>query len=79
MFLATSTSVERVFSQGRQLLSYTRNRMTGKTVRALLCFGDWCRKDIVSMVDIVEAVRDNKGKRKWSSEEVIEIDDGDAE
>ena len=53
--------------------------MTGKTVRALLCFGDWCRKDIVSMVDIVEAVRDNKGKRKWSSEEVIEIDDGDAE
>ena len=62
MFLATSTSVERVFSQGRQLLSYTWNRMTGKTVCALLCFGDWCRKDIVSMVDIVEAVRDNKGK-----------------
>ncbi|KAF5366543.1 hypothetical protein D9758_008967 [Tetrapyrgos nigripes] len=38
---ATSTSVERVFSFGRQLLVFTCNRLSGWSIRWFLCFGSW--------------------------------------
>jgi hypothetical protein len=61
---ATSTAVERVFSQGRQVLHFTRNRLAPATFRALMSFGDWCRKDLVRMSDIVDAIRRSSSKRK---------------
>jgi hypothetical protein len=61
---ATSTAIERVFSQGRQLLSYTRNRLSPYSICSILCFGDWSRKDLVHMPDLVAAVSDKKSKKR---------------
>lgn len=68
IILATSTAVERVFSQGRQLLYFTRNRLSPAMIRASLCFGDWSRKDLICMSDIISAVS-GKGKGKRALEE----------
>lgn len=65
-FLATSTAVERVFSQGRQVLHFTRNRLSPATIRGLMCFGNWCRKGLVRMSDVVDAVRCGSSKRRRS-------------
>jgi hypothetical protein len=72
--LATSTAVERVFSQGRQLLHFTRNRLSGVSIRALLCFGDWSRKDLIATSDVVEAIRYSNGKRKRALSETSSIE-----
>ena len=71
---ATSTAVERVFSQGRQLLSFTRNRLSAQSIRAFLCLGSWGRHDLVFYEDLVAAVKENsKRKRKPESDaEIIE-------
>ena len=63
--LATSTAVKRVFSQGQQLLHFTRNRLSPSSIRATLCFGDWCCKSIVRMSDIVDAILCKGKKRAW--------------
>ena len=68
IILATSTAVERVFSQGRQLLYFTRNRLSPALIRASLCFGDWSHKDMVYMSDIIGAIL-GKGKGKRASED----------
>ena len=39
--LATSVDVERVFSQGRLLLSHVHSRLSVQSTRALLCLGVW--------------------------------------
>jgi hAT family C-terminal dimerisation region len=65
---ATSTAVERVFSQGRQLLSFTRSRLRASSIRAFLCLGSWGRNDLLFMEDILAAVRSNKRKREESFE-----------
>jgi hypothetical protein len=70
---ATSTAVERVFSQGRQLLSFTRNRLHVSSIRTFLCLGSWGRDDLVFMEDILAAVRSNS-KRKRESSEVEEVE-----
>ena len=67
--LATSTAVERVFSQGRQVLYFTRNRLSPASICSLLCFGDWSHKDLVSMPAIIEAI---KGHGKQKNKRVIE-------
>lgn len=59
---AISTSVERVFSQGRHLLHFTRNRLSASTIRSSLCLGSWCRNDLIITKDLVSAVA--SGKRK---------------
>jgi hypothetical protein len=61
---ATSTAVERVFSQGRHLLSHTRNRMKGKTLCAHLCLGSWARKGLVDVKDLIEVIQATSKKRK---------------
>jgi hypothetical protein len=61
---ATSTAVERVFSQGRHLLSHTRNRMKGKTLRAHLCLGSWARKGLVDVKDLIQVIQASSKKRK---------------
>lgn len=44
--------VERLFSQGRILLSHIRNRLSAQTARALMCLGAWSRADMVDDRDI---------------------------
>ena len=46
--------VERVFSQGRVLLPHTRNRLSGQSIRALLCLGEWSRLDLIDSTDVRE-------------------------
>ena len=53
---ATSTSVERVFSQGRHLLPFARNSLSPSSIRAFLCFGSWARCGLVVFDDVVTAV-----------------------
>ena len=70
----TSTAVERVFSKGHQLLSYTRNRLSPSSIRSLLCFGDWSRKDLVHMPDLVEAVGGKEKSRKRVFEDSVSVE-----
>ena len=64
LVLAMSTLVEHVFLQGRQLLHFTRNRLSARFIWAFLCFGDWSHKDMVNTSDVVEAIHGKaKGKR----------------
>lgn len=61
---ATSTAVlERVFSQGRQLLHFTHNRLSPSTIRAYLCLGAWGRCDLLVMEDLLAAVTTRKRKQ----------------
>ena len=39
--------MERVFSQGRLLLPYVRNRLSSESMRALLCIGDWSLRGLL--------------------------------
>jgi hypothetical protein len=61
--LATSTAVERVFSQGRHILPFTRNRLTGSAFRAHLCLGSWFRCGFITIEEVLRDLRAN-GKRK---------------
>jgi len=71
--IATSTAVERVFSQGRQLLSFTRNRLSASSIRAFLCLGSWGRNDLILFEDVLAAVKGNsKRKRELSDIEIME-------
>ncbi|GBE87594.1 putative AC9 transposase [Sparassis crispa] len=56
----TSTAVERTFSQGRQLLHFTRNRMMPSTIRASLCLGSWGHSNLLCMEDLIAAVAPKK-------------------
>jgi hypothetical protein len=54
-FLATSVDVERVFSQGRLLLSHVRSRLSVQSTRALMCLGVWSLLGFVKDKDILQA------------------------
>lgn len=73
-YLATSTSVERVFSQGCHLLSFTRNRLSAKSSRALLCFGSWSRADLITTTELISAI---KTPLKRKAEVIEEEEDGE--
>jgi hAT family C-terminal dimerisation region len=60
---ATSTEVERVFSQGRHLLHFTQNSLSPSLFRACLCLGSWGRQDMVVFEDILHVVKSSKRKR----------------
>ena len=47
--------MERIFSKGRLILPYTRNKLSAESVRALLCVGDWSRADLIGL-DILRDV-----------------------
>jgi len=49
---ATSVHVERVFSQGRILLSHIRSRLSVQSTRALMCLGVWSLMGYVKDTDI---------------------------
>ncbi|KAG1820755.1 hypothetical protein EV424DRAFT_1303065, partial [Suillus variegatus] len=65
---AISTAVERVFSQGHHLLSFTRNRLQGSSIRAFLCLGSWARHDLILFEDLVAAVKTNSKRKQESSD-----------
>lgn len=73
---ATSTAAERVFSQGRHLLSFTRNRLSGRSIRAYLCLGSWSKADLISSTELVKAINNASRKRARAGDdaEVIEVD-----
>jgi hypothetical protein len=70
---ATSTAVERVFSQGRQLLSFTRNRLSASSIRAYLCLGSWGRNDLIFFEDVLAAVRRNSKRKREESDSDVEV------
>jgi hypothetical protein len=48
--------VERVFSQGRLLLSHIRSRLSVQTTRALMCLGVWSLLGFVTDSDVKASV-----------------------
>ncbi|KAF9223351.1 hypothetical protein BS17DRAFT_135213 [Gyrodon lividus] len=62
--------VGRVFSYGRQLLHFTRNRLSPSAIRAFLCLGALGMCNLLFMEDLLTAVTNRK--RKW---EEIDIED----
>jgi hypothetical protein len=50
--IATSTDVERLFSRGRLLLSHIRNRLSAKSIRAIMCVGSWSLMGFVHDDDV---------------------------
>jgi hypothetical protein len=58
---ATSIDVERVFSQGRLLLSHVRSRLSVHSTRALLCLGEWSELDFVKDSDIRAGLTKEEG------------------
>jgi hypothetical protein len=55
--------VERLFSQGRHLLVFTRNRLSGESIRRFLCVGGWSKRDIIRTEHVVEAVKKVMGRK----------------
>ena len=56
IFKATSTAVECLFLQGQQPLHFTQNRMSPSMIRAFLCPGDWGKRDLIDMLEIVAVI-----------------------
>ena len=69
---ATSTAVEHLFSMGHRLLDFTQIQLSPASNHANLCFGDWARKDLVDMPELVELICAQQSKRKWAISEVTE-------
>ncbi|KAL1700067.1 hypothetical protein EV121DRAFT_214925, partial [Schizophyllum commune] len=67
---ATSTAVERVFSQGRRLIHFTRSRLAASAIRAFLCLGTWSRKNMLRDADLLDAIS-SSGKRKRAESDVV--------
>ncbi|KAF7763751.1 hypothetical protein Agabi119p4_8288 [Agaricus bisporus var. burnettii] len=65
----TSVDVERVFSKGRMVLSYLRNRLTPTTTRGLLCINEWSSKGLLPEKDMLEWIRNVQEKVGESEDE----------
>ncbi|KAH8991626.1 hypothetical protein EDB86DRAFT_2806486 [Lactarius hatsudake] len=66
---ATSTAVEQLFSQGQQLLHFTRSQLSPAMIHTFLCFGDWSQKGVVDMNDIIAGICKSRLGRKRSLSE----------
>ena len=66
--IATSMAVKRVFSQGRQLLSFTCNQLLASSIHAFLCLGSWGRNDLILLEDVLAAVKGSSKRRRESSD-----------
>lgn len=80
---ATSISVEHLFSIGRLLLPYVRNRMRSQTTRSLLCLRSWIEEGLVRRTDSKAAAQlpeiddeetDYEMEEGW---DYIELDEAD--
>lgn len=59
--------VERIFSQGRVILSYLRNRLSVQTVRALICVNEWTKAGIITEKHIHDCI--------WGLKDIDEDDE----
>src|SRR5713101_5608691 len=66
LFTATSTAVERVFSQGRHLLHFMHNHLKPHTICTHLCLSSWGHQNMLQWKDVHQAVRFKKQKRGYS-------------
>jgi len=55
-FSASTVDVERVFSQGRLVLSHIRNRLSVQSTRACMCVGAWSLLGLIKDSDIRAAL-----------------------
>jgi len=67
MYLATSTAVEQVFSQGHHLLPFSYNSLSPSSIQAFLCFGSWACCGLVVFDNVLAAVSE-KGVPSISEE-----------
>ena len=65
-------AVERVFSQGCQLLHFTRNQLSPSTIHAYLCLGAWGRCNLLVIEDLLAAITSWKCKQSEREEDVEE-------
>jgi hypothetical protein len=63
--------VERVFSRGRLILPYVRNRLSAQSTRAQLCVGNWSLHGHIHDSDVLAAslLPDVHGDEKEEFEE----------
>ena len=71
--VATSTAVEHVFSQGRQLLSFTWNCLHASSICAFLCLGSWGRNDLIFFEDVLAAVKAGSKRKREVSDLDVEL------
>jgi hypothetical protein len=70
---ATSTAVERVFSQGCQLLSFTRNHLSASSIHAFLCLSSWGCHDLIFFEHVLAAVKGNSKRKQEESDSDVEV------
>ena len=72
-----------MFSKGRILLLHVRNRLTGQSVRAILCISEWVHLGLVKDADIKNATKQpeqpgeemvNEVAVGWDSITIVESD-----
>ncbi|KAL4264910.1 Vacuolar processing and transposase activity regulator [Pleurotus pulmonarius] len=54
---ATSVAVERIFSQGRLLVSSIRNRLSAQSTRTILCLGQWSLLGMIKDMDVTNVAK----------------------
>lgn len=59
LVLATSVAVERVFSQGRLVLTHVQNRLSAQSTRASMCVGQWSKLGLVKDNDVLEGGKES--------------------
>jgi hypothetical protein len=53
---ATSVDIEHNFSDGRRLLSFTRNWLSTPSIQRFMYLGSWCDKNLVSTKILMKAL-----------------------
>ncbi|KAF5325375.1 hypothetical protein D9619_009657 [Psilocybe cf. subviscida] len=71
---ATSVDVERVFSQGRILLSHLRSCLSVQLTRALMCLGEWSKHGYVKDNDILSVLKTYPPLSSGEKEEPLAAD-----
>ena len=71
--VATSTAVECIFSQGRQLLSFTCICLCPPAICAFLCLGSWGHNDLIFFEDVLAAVEGNSQRKHEASDSDVEV------
>ena len=69
--LASSITVERVFSRGRLVISHVRNHLLAQSTHTLLCLGYWSKLDFIKMDDLKAAafLPDAQKDEEWSDDD----------
>jgi len=73
---ATFVNVERVFSQGRLLLSHVRCSLSVQSTRALMCLGVWSQMGLVkdsdiTAVTVLPEVEGEEEELEWNWDSIL--------